>query len=520
VVRGAVALAVAGMLIKISTLLLRIPLTLLIGSEGLGIYQMALPAFYALYHVAAGGVPMAIQNLVSEYYAKGRVGVAEQVLRLGLGYTNLVGGVAACVLLIGAPILARLLGEERAYWSLVAVAPAVLLFAVDSVYRNYLQGRNLMTPSATASLLEQGTKIVVTLGVAQALIPMGREYAAAGATLGITLGAFVSMLYMVYIYRRVRREDNLFDHELEARSILIRRIFRLAWPVTLGSITMPVLSLIDVGVVQRGFLKAGYDQSAATSLYGAYQGIAVQVVWFPVVLTNALGNALFPTLTAAVARGDSEMVQERVQVGLRAAALICLPSAVGLSVLAGPIARLFGEPQAAVPLLYMAPVALLGPLTWLMIAQLQALGETARPMRNITIALAIKIVLDGILAPIKGIDVKGVALASVIMFAIALILNARDLERKLDISLPWGRLLQGPLVASLVMGLGLVGLAKSGLLPESGWASLMAILAVAPVIYIATLLATRAVTKQELASMGGPLASRLERWLQVFWPWS
>ena len=53
-VRGAAALAVAGLVIKVSNLLVRIPLTRLIDSEGLGIYQIALPAFFALFHIAAG----------------------------------------------------------------------------------------------------------------------------------------------------------------------------------------------------------------------------------------------------------------------------------------------------------------------------------------------------------------------------------------------------------------------------------------------------------------------------------
>ena len=54
VLRGAAALALAGLLIKIGNLLVRLPLTRLVGSEGLGIYQMALPAYNALLHLADG----------------------------------------------------------------------------------------------------------------------------------------------------------------------------------------------------------------------------------------------------------------------------------------------------------------------------------------------------------------------------------------------------------------------------------------------------------------------------------
>ena len=518
--RGAAALAAAGLIIKVSNLLVRIPLTRLLDSEGLGIYQMALPAFYALFHIAAGGVPVAVQNLVAEHTAKGRRAVAEQVLRLALTYTTAAGGAAAAVLLAGAPILARLLGEHRVYWALVAVAPAVPLFAIDSVYRNYLQGRKLMTPSATASLLEQCTKVVVTLGAAFLLAAFGKDAAAGGAALGITAGAVVSVVYIVYIYRQIRREDEPDVFGPEPTSRLVRRLVRLAWPVTVGSVSMPLLSLLDVGIVQRGFLRAGYPQGEATAMYGNYSGIAVQVVWFPFVLTNAFANALVPVLAAAAARKDREAVRSRVRLGLRAAGLICLPIAIGVAILTGPIVRLFGEPQAARPLLFMAPVAYLGPLAWLMTAQLQALGHTGVPMRNHGMAMLLKIGLDALLAPVRGIDVAGVAIASGVMFLVCCWLNARELERVTGEPLPWGALLRGPLAASVVMGGGLLGLAATGVMPAASWASLVLALVVAPTLYVATLLGTRTVTAPELAALAGPLGPRLERLLTVLWPWS
>lgn len=515
--RGAAALAVAGLIIKISNLLVRVPLTHLMDSEGLGIYQMALPAFYALYHLAAGGVPVAVQNLVAEAFARGRRTMAEQVFRMALAYTALAGGLASLALMLGSHWMAQILGEGRVRWPLVALSPAVLLFALDSIYRNYLQGRKLMSPSATASVLEQGTKVVVTLVAAYLLIAHGKEYAAAGAALGITGGAVISLLYMVAYYHRIRTEDEPDFGRPEPRGRLARRMLTLAWPVTLGSVTMPLLNLTDVGIVQRGFQKAFADQSLATAMYGAYSGIALQVIWFPQVLTGALGNALVPVLAAARARGDREAVRERILLGLRATGLICLPVAICLSILADPVARLFGEREAAVPLLYLAPVAYLGPLFWLMTAQLQALGRTGLPMRNFAIGMAVKMVLDALLAPIRGIDVRGVAAASVVMFLTGCYLNARALEEELEEPLPWAMLLQGPLTAAVLMGGLLFGLALGGLLPSATWASLALALTVAPAFYLLLLVVTRALTWDDLREMGGPWGTRFEQWFHNFW---
>ena len=517
--RGALALAIAGLLVKVSGLALRIPLTHMIKSEGIGIYQMALPAFYALFAFAAGGVPTAVNNMVAEYWTRGQYRTAERVLHLSLAFSTFAGGLATCVLLIGAPLLARALGDERSYWPLIAIAPAIYLYALDNCYRNYLQGRQIMTPSAVGSVLEQGARVVATLAAAYWLMDHGITFGAAGAALGMTVGAITSVLYMAAVYRRVRVREQAPGERSTPTYVLIRRMVALAWPITIGALILPLLSLLDVGIVQRGFQKAGYSVGEATAMYGYYQGIAAQVVWFPIILTNALAGALVPKLTGLKAAGQTGQLREKIVMAMRACGLVGLPAAVGVAVLAHPIALLFGEPAAWVPLLWLAPIAYLGPLFWMMAGVLQGLGRTGIPLRNFGLAMALKLALDFLLAPIPGVDIRGVAGASVVWFLVACWLNARSLERELDFSLPWSRLLVGPLLASVAMGGALLGLFASGLTPAGMWGRLAYALTLAPVLYTLILVVTRTVTWEDIRMMGGPIAPRLERlWnLLRFW---
>ncbi|OTA41253.1 MAG: hypothetical protein A6D92_08435 [Symbiobacterium thermophilum] len=106
------------------------------------------------------------------------------------------------------------------------------------------------------------------------------------------------------------------------------------------------------------------------------------------------------------------------------------------------------------------------------------------------------------------------------MFFTALWCNARELERLLQEPIPWGRILMGPMVSSLVMGAGLAGLIAA-LWGAAGRVEALAVAAVvAPLLYGGTLVATRSITRTELLAMAGPLAPRLERWLAILWPWS
>ncbi|MEW5935534.1 MAG: oligosaccharide flippase family protein, partial [Bacillota bacterium] len=70
-VQGIAVLSVAGFVAKLLGAAYRIPLTRLIGAEGVGIYQLAYPVYVTLLSVARAGIPVAISKLVSEYHAVG-----------------------------------------------------------------------------------------------------------------------------------------------------------------------------------------------------------------------------------------------------------------------------------------------------------------------------------------------------------------------------------------------------------------------------------------------------------------
>jgi len=62
--RGAAFLTVAGILVKLLGAAYRIPLSRLIGEEGIGLYQMAYPIYLVFSSLATAGIPLAISKLV------------------------------------------------------------------------------------------------------------------------------------------------------------------------------------------------------------------------------------------------------------------------------------------------------------------------------------------------------------------------------------------------------------------------------------------------------------------------
>lgn len=74
------------------------------------------------------------------------------------------------------------------------------------------------------------------------------------------------------------------------------------------------------------FLKAltvsGLAASAATTLYGVISGVHIPLLLFPSFIPNALAIVLIPAVSDAMARNNTKVLSERVEVSLRLSSII------------------------------------------------------------------------------------------------------------------------------------------------------------------------------------------------------
>lgn len=91
----------------------------------------------------------------------------------------------------------------------------------------------------------------------------------------------------------------------------------------------------------------GMDTTEALVRYGLYSGMVLTLINVPTALAMAMSTNLVPAISAGMARGDKDYVSRESITGLRIAAVIGFPCAVGMSILAKPILFLFT--RAATP---------------------------------------------------------------------------------------------------------------------------------------------------------------------------
>jgi stage V sporulation protein B len=453
-------LTAAGLLARGLGAVYRIALPRLLGAEVIGLFQMAFPLYNLFLLVSISGLPLAVSRLVAEEVALGYGRTAQRILRVALGALAATGLLTTLVLMNGAGWLARVvLGDAGAEGVIRAVAPSVFFLALISGWRGLFQGLHYMVPSGLSQVVEQLVRVAGTLVLALALRPQGVEAAAAGAAGGAVLGSVAGLAVLLGFRFRFRnavaeRFSSSRDGSLPSPGAILSRIYRLAAPVVVGALIIPLTQTLDAALVPRRLLDAGYSLELARAFYGQFSGMAMVLVYFPASVFMGLSVTIVPVLAEAFARRRVELAWRRIRESLWLSIVIGLPAAVGLWLLAEPICvLLFADRGAAVPLQAMAPAALLILLHGTSCGILQGAGHPGVPVRYLGWGAALKVTATYLLTAVPPLALRGAAWATVLSFAVAAGGNLLAICRLAGYRFEWDFLVLRPALATALMAL-------------------------------------------------------------------
>lgn len=456
--RGAMILTLAGLMVKVIGSVNRILLSRLLGGEGIGLYQMAYPVYLLLLAVSAAGIPVAISIIIAGYLAKRDYNNVRQVFRVSFRLMIVVGIALAFLLLFAAGWLVNIgaIKDGRAYYSLIALAPAVFFGAVLASLRGYFQGHQLMTPTAVSQIIEQFIRVVTMLVLAYALLPYGLEYAAAGAAFGAVPGSLIGLLVLGCFYRRyckqLQGQENLamLKIPLVRSGVLIKRLLLLALPVSLANILVPVTSSIDALLVPKYLIESGLAVKEATTQYGYLAGMAQPLLLMATIPTMSLATSIVPAVSEAFALTQWRVIGAKTATAMKLCCLITVPASVGMCVLAQPISQLlYGTAKAAQAIMHTAPAICFLGVQQVTTGLLQGIGHTNLPMINMFIGIVAKLIAVCQLTNVQY-GIAGAAWATNINFALTALLNIFALYY-FQLRFAWGGIFKIA-AASLIMG--------------------------------------------------------------------
>lgn len=523
--RGTLILGIAGVIVKIIGAIYRIPLANIITSEGMGYYGSAYPIYGFLIAISTAGLPTAISKLVSEKTALGLPGEAHRVFKISFAILFAVGLVSSTALFAGSKYLVVIVGNPKAYYSMLAVAPALFFVPLMSAFRGYFQGLQNMMPTALSQIFEQLGRVAAGFALAIALIPRGLEYAAAGASFGASSGAVAGLIiiYIIYIIHRRRLPLDTSQapgYIKEPVKSVLYRLFAIAVPITLGTSVMPLMNLIDFGIVVKRLQFAGFSLEQSNSMYGQLSQMAATLVNFPQVITVALAASLVPAISASVARRDHKDMRRKTLIGLKTGILIGLPASAGLFVLAKPIILMIypREPETWAVLQVLASGFVFLAVIQTATGILQGIGKPMIPVRNLLIGSGFKLITSYILTGINVINIRGAAFGTVAGYSVASFLNYIAVKKEIGVGIGFVDSLVKPVLATLVMGMSSVAVYRGiFVITESNTIATLIAVTGGALVYGGVLVLIGGITAGELELIpGGKRISALFKRVGIF----
>lgn len=515
-ISGTLILTLSGFVVKAIGSINWIILSRILGGEGIGIYQMAFPIYLLALEVSSAGIPIAISIITAEKVAKEDYLGAKRIFHVSLTMLCTTALVLSILVFFGSRFFIdeHIIRESRAYWSLIALAPAVFFTTVIAGFRGYLQGWRQMAPTAISQITEQIVRVITMLGFASFLMPYGLEYAAGGASLGAGFGGLAALLVLLFFYHRLQQSLPKIQAPLYPQDNvlhILKRLVSLSIPISMASIMLPVVSNLDLLIVPRRLEVAGFTTHQATELFGYLTGMSVPLVTLATILTIAMAMNLVPTISHYFTLGNKEEIYQRTSSALRVSFLVTIPFSVLLFVMASPVVTFIYNAPAAAPATRTLAIAIffLG-MHQITTAILQGLKRPKIPVMNMIIAAAVKVCCNWFLVAIPTLGIRGAACATVADIGVAALLNLIFIYRHtgylIDIKLilrnAFAAIIMGSIVSLLYMFLHVhVPLVISLFLP----------CAMGMIIYIGIMMITGGITREDVSKI--PYFNRFAHYL-------
>lgn len=454
--KGAFILTIAAFIVKILSVVYRVPYQNIVGDIGFYIYQQVYPIYGVGMILATSGFPVIISKLAAEDGTGQRAYLAHR-MQAALITLLFVGIGLFCCFFFGASLIAHWMGDPQLTALIQMTAFMFLLLPFLSISRGYFQSTGDMRPTATSQVIEQTVRVVIIMMSAIILTFNGHSLyevgtgAIAGSLIGGVIGVGILLMYMVK-----RKTYSLFF----IKGLSWKKLYTTAQIVLvhgavfcLSGMVLILFQFVDSFSIFSLLRNSGIEIEEAKALKGIFDR-GQPLIQLGTVVASSFSLALVPIVTAAWMKDDEQTIQIRSGSALKITLVIAVGATIGLINIMKPTnTMLFANDQGSAVLSVLSISILFSSLILICTGILQALGQVFIVGKYILIGLIVKIIGNYIGVALLG--TMGASLSTVIGLALTAILSIRKLQTRVSILLPTIRNLL-PSICLAALGMTLV----------------------------------------------------------------
>lgn len=293
--------------------LYRIILSRTLGSEGMGLYQLALSVFAVLVTATSSGIPLTVSRLITKHRTKGSKKAERSTVTAAVVAVLVFSVPVFCILFFGHDLFDFIFSDPRCMSLLMILLPALTFNSVYSVIRGALWGNKKFIPYCVIDLIEEicmiGMGVILVTGMTSVLD--GARRVAFAIVFSYLVSFTVSIIYFFV-------KGGRFSDPRPQLKPLLSSALPITGMRTSSSLINTAISLI----LPARLIAAGMSSSEAMSGIGVVMGMSMPVLSIPATLIGSLALVMVPELAENFYRGRHKELRDNIEKALKITALI------------------------------------------------------------------------------------------------------------------------------------------------------------------------------------------------------
>lgn len=403
-IKSTIILIIGGFITKILGMLIKIVMTRLIGTEGIGIYMLISPTFMLLISLAQLGFPIAISKIVAEDRVNNK-NIVFSIIPISLLINILI---IIFMLLTSGYIANNLLHEPRSYYALICTGLVLPFISISSILRGYFFGKQKMIPHVVSNVTEDIIRLIIIMIGIPIFLTKGIEYAVAFIVLSNIVSEITSIIVLFFF---LPKNFKLERKDFIPNATNMKNIFRISIPTTGSRLIGNIGHFLEPIIVTTILLQIGYTNTFIVKEYGIINGYAMPLLLLPSFFTAAISQALLPIVSNHYTKGNLKYTKNKIKQACLISLLIGIPATIIFELFPQVLLNyIYNTNEGINYIRFLAPICLLHYIQAPISSSLQAMGKATDSMKGTLIGMLLKTIFLIILCYLK-IELWGLIIA-------------------------------------------------------------------------------------------------------------
>ena len=384
-VKSTIILIVGGFFTKALGMIIKIIMTRIIGTEGIGLYSLILPTFLLLIAISQLGLPTALNVLI----AKGKN--IKRLLATAIIISLFIDLIIFIVLLFSSHFIAtNLLKEEKLATSLLAMGFIFPFISISNMLRSYFFAKERMLPHVITNILEDSVKVVLIVTLLPIFLSKGIEYAITFIVLTNIASELTSIIIFIFLLPKFEAKKQ----ELIPNKQTIKALCSIAIPTTGSRIIGTIGFFFEPIILTFVLLKIGYTNKFIVTEYGIINGYVLPLILLPSFFTQAISQALIPNISTSYTKKNYSFIKKRIKQAILYSLMIGIPTTIIFMFIPNiPLKLLYNTKEGINYIKFLAPICLLHYIQSPISSSLQAMNKANISLKGTLYGTIIRTIL-------------------------------------------------------------------------------------------------------------------------------